>query len=36
MRLYILIQLLLVITLINCEIINLASYSRFGKCMSNL
>ena len=33
MRKAILIQLLLVITLINCEKINLVSYKRFGDCM---
>ena len=36
MRLAILIQLLLVITLINCEIINLVSYKRFEDCILNL
>jgi len=35
MRLAILIQLLLVITIINCEF-NLVSYKRFGDCLKNL
>ena len=36
MRQAILIQLLLVITLINCEKINLVSYKRFDSCILNM
>ena len=36
MRKAILIQLLLVITLINCEKINLVSYKRFDSCILNM